>query len=103
MLRDREPVLRIAEDSVGGHIDVLQRYPRMVGRHVEGPEIFLDLEAGGFSRDDKAGDALRAAVAAAGAREEEIVRRDVQARVPDLRTVDLPAVAVAHSARLHPG
>ena len=75
----------------------------MVGRHVEGPKIFLDFETLALHRNDEAGDALGAAVAPAGAREYEVVRRDVQAGVPDFCAVDAPSVSLAHGARFHPG
>src|SRR5665213_3918270 len=103
MLRHRQSILGIAENRIRRHIDVVERDPWMVGRHVKGPQVLLNLEPVIPGRNDKAGDALGAAIPTAGPREYEIVRRHVQARVPDLFAVNTPAVALALAARLHPG
>src|SRR6185437_3149392 len=103
VLRDFQPVFRIAERRITGYVHIRERNSRMVGRHVEGPEIFLDFESLALHRNDKAGDARGAAVTSAGAGEHEVMGCDVQARVPDFRAVDAPAVTFADGARFHPG
>ena len=103
VLRHSQPVFGIAENRAGRYIDVVERDPWMVGRHVEGPQVLFNLETVGPRRNDKTGDALGPAVAPASARENEIMRRDMQSGVPDLLPVDPPAVALALAARLHPG
>jgi hypothetical protein len=40
-----------AEDRPVRHLDVAQRHAPVVGRHVEGPEVLLDLEAAAVGRD----------------------------------------------------
>ena len=79
----------------------------MVGRHVEGPHILLDLHAFALRGHQEAGDAARVAVIAGGAGEQHAVGRDMHAGVPHLLAVDPPALAVvgrtAPRRGLHPG
>src|SRR3984893_2079373 len=103
MLRHFQTVFRIAKNRVAGNVYIGERDAWMVGRHVEGPQIFLDFETFAPDRNDKAGDAPGGAVASAGAGEHEVMRRDVQPAGPYFCAVDAPAVALANAARLHPG
>src|SRR3954447_1058169 len=73
-LRQRQPAADLAKQRVLGHEHVLEADAGMIGRHVEGPHIFLDLYAGALGRYQEAGDAPRIAVIAAGAREQRAVR-----------------------------
>ena len=72
----------------------------MIGRHVEGPHIFLDLHAGALGRHQETGDASGIAVIAAGAREQRAMGGDVHSSSPHLLAVDEPSVD-AIAARLH--
>src|SRR3989338_708788 len=79
----------------------------MVRRHVEGPEILLDLNAGGVHGHNETGDAQRVAILAARPREHEVVRRDMKTGVPHLPSVDDPTVdpvaLFTPAMGLHPG
>ena len=75
----------------------------MFGGHVEGPEVFLDPESFAPGRNDKAGYTPCATVASAGAGENEIMSRGVQAGIPNLGAANPPTVAVAACLRFHPG
>ena len=72
----------------------------MIGRHVEGPHIFLDLDALGVRRHQKAGDAAGVAVIARSAREQRAMGRDMHAGGPHLLAVDHPS-GDAVAGRLH--
>ncbi len=58
------PLPDLAEDRVLRHPDIGEADTRVVGGHVEGPEILLDLHAGRLRRHQEAGDAARVAVIA---------------------------------------
>lgn len=78
----------------------------MIGRHVEGPEIFLDLHTRRITGHDEAADAERVAVFARHTRKHEIMRRHMHARIPHFLAIDEPAInavaLLAHSACFHP-
>src|SRR2546423_1120987 len=74
----------------------------MVGGHIESPEIFLDLKPFTLGRTDKAGYAPCPTVASASTGEAKIMSRHMQPGIPNLGTVDPPAVAVTDCPRLHP-
>src|SRR5215472_4930871 len=90
-----------AEDGVVRDAHVGERDVRVVGGHVEGPQVLLDREAGGVHRDEEAPDARAAARRPAGPGEDEVVRGGVDAGVPGLLAVDDPVRAVADRAGLH--
>ena len=77
----------------------------MVGRHVEGPEVFLDLHAVGVGRHQQRADAACRAVVTAGACKDDTVRGDVHAGGPHLLAVDAPAgtpvAGFRHGSCLH--
>ena len=79
----------------------------MVGGHVEGPEVLLDLHAGGIGRHDEAGDAGGVAVIAAGPGEDHAVGGHVHAGGPHLLAIDQPAglavLFMGNPAGLHVG
>jgi hypothetical protein len=106
-LREREPAADLAELRILRHEYVSKTDARMVGRHVEGPHVFLDPDARALRRHQETGDAARIAVVARGAREQRAMGGDVHARGPHLLAVDDPALDVVarrrHRARLHVG
>src|SRR3546814_16225644 len=66
-LRDRQAAAFRAKPGAVGNPHVGKAQPRVVGRHVEGPQIFLDHQARRRLGDEQAGDAAGLAVRAAGA------------------------------------
>ena len=62
-----------AEYGGAGDPHAGERDMRVVGGHVEGPEVLLDGEAGGVDRHQEPGDALAAARRPAGPGEDEVV------------------------------
>ena len=104
-LRQRQAAADLAEQRVLRHEHVGEADARMVGRHVEGPHVLLDLHAMALGRHQEAGDAAGIAVIARGAREQRAMRGDVHAGRPHLLAVDDPALDVVagrrHRARLH--
>ena len=101
VLHDLEATALAAEDRLVRHPHVGEGDAGMVGRHVERPEVLLDLESAGVGRDEERGDAVAVAGVAAGAGEDQIVGGGVHAGVPGLLAVDAPAVSVTPRARLH--
>ena len=101
--RDQKTVVELAKESLVGDPDVLDRDERVVRGHVEGPEVLLDLEAGGVDGDDKGRDTLGGTVAARGTAEDKVVGGDVHSGVPHFRAVDDPssALGVADGAGFH--
>jgi hypothetical protein len=89
------------QDGVLRDPHVGQRDVRVVGRHVEGPEVLLDLEALGVFRDQEGRDPEAISRLPAGPREDEIGLGPVHSRVPGLLAVDDPLVTLAGGARLH--
>src|SRR5690242_10675733 len=103
VLHEEQAAALGAEDGAVRDPDVVQRDAAVVGRHVEGPQVLLDLEAGGADRDQEPGDAGTAARGAAGAGEDQVVRGGVDAGVPGLLPGDDPVFAVFGRGRLHEG
>ena len=103
VLHEEQAAALGAEDGAVRDPDVVQRDAAVVGGHVEGPQVLLDLEAGGADRDQEPGDAGAAARGAAGAGEDQVVRGGVDAGVPGLLPGDDPVFAVARRGRLHEG
>ena len=101
-LHDLQAAALVAEDRRVVDADVGQLDRGVVGRHVERPQELDDLEARRVGRHDERGDAGALAGLAAGAGEDHVVGRVVQARVPRLVAVDDPLVAVAVGVGLHP-
>src|ERR1700722_5964908 len=99
-LRQRQAAADLAEQRVVRHEHVRKTDARMIGGHVEGPHIFLDLDAPGVRRHQKAGDAARVAVIARGAREQRTMGRDMHAGGPHLLAIDHPS-GNAVAGRLH--
>src|SRR3546814_12571638 len=91
-LRDRQAAAFRAKPGAVGNPHVGKAQPRVVGRHVEGPQIFLDHQARRRIGDEQAGDAAGIAVRAAGAAQGRTVRRDMHAGAPHLAPVAPPAV-----------
>src|SRR5258708_37063947 len=75
----------------------------MAGWHVERPEIFFNNETWTVGRHDKTSNPARIAILVTGARENEIMRRNVHASVPHLGASDVPAITATHAACFHPG
>ena len=92
-----------SEHRVGADAHVRERHLRMIGRHVERPPEELDLESRRVGRDEKGADPLRIAGLAAGASEDDVVGRVMQAAVPPFHTVEHPLVAIAYGGGLHVG
>src|SRR5690348_150569 len=103
VLDQLEAAAFLTEDGAVRDADVGERDVGVVGGHVEGPQVFLDLEPGSSDRDQEAGDAVAAARFPAGAGEDQVVRGGVDAGVPGLLAVDDPVAAVADGAGLHEG
>ena len=101
MLHHRQASALAAEYGGVGDPHAGERDMRVVGGHVEGPEVLLDRETGGVDRHEKRGDALAATRRPAGPGEDEVVGGGVDAGVPGLLAVDHPAGAVAHRVGLH--
>src|SRR5690606_34400864 len=87
-LADREPAAHLAPARGVGNPDVREAHPRMIRRHVEGPEVLLDLHARILARHQECRDAARVTVVAAGAGEQQAMRHHVHARGPHLLAVD---------------
>ncbi len=106
-LRQRQPAADLAEQRIVRHEHIRKADSRVIGRHVEGPHILLDLHAGRFGRHQETGDAARIAVIAAGAGEQRAMGGDMHAGGPHLLAVDHPSLdAVAgrlHRAGFHMG
>jgi hypothetical protein len=87
------------------HEDVMEADARMIGRHIESPQIFLAPHTGHAGRNEKACDAFGVAVIARRARKGNAMRGDMHARRPHLLAVDSPAghavPRLARSARFH--
>src|SRR5438105_14110989 len=66
----------------------------MVGRHVEGPPVEVDVETGGVGRHEEGGNAEWRAGLAGCTCEHDVVRRMVETRVEALAAVDHPFIAV---------
>src|SRR6266851_4487531 len=90
-LRKRQPAFGWAENGAGRHPNLAKAHARVVGRHVECPEVFLHLHASTVRGHEKARDALCVAITAAGAAEEGAVRGDMHTGGPHLLAVDAPA------------
>ena len=103
MLRQRQAASRRAKQRGIRHPDIGKADPRVIGRHVEGPEILFDFHTRRVSRHQKTGNAGRIAVLAGYPRKEGAVRRNMHARRPHLLAVDAPAIAFTHGARFHVG
>src|SRR5689334_11080649 len=103
VLHEEQAAALGAEDGAIRDPDVVQRDAAVVGGHVEGPQVLLDLEAGGADRDQEPGDAGAAARGAAGAGEDQVVRCGVDAGVPRLLPGDDPVPAVFGGRRFHEG
>ena len=106
-LRERQATPDFAEQRVIWHKHVRKADARMVGRHIEGPEIFLDLHACRIRRNEKACDAPCIAVVARGARKRRAVGGDMHTRGPHLFAIDHPAADAvacgAYGLRFHMG
>ena len=97
-LGDGEALADLAEDRVVGDAHARDRHLGVVGRHVEGPPVVVDLEAGRVGRDEEGGDPARLAGLARGAGEDEVVGGEVHPGVEALGAVDHPVAAVAAGA-----
>src|SRR3546814_16135704 len=75
----------------------------MVGRHVEGPHIFIDRHALGPRRHEQAGDALCIAILAARPAKGRTMGRDVHAGDPHPAAVDPPAADAVAGPAPRPG
>src|SRR5689334_24277277 len=91
------------EDGAVRDPDVVQRDAAVVGGHVEGPQVLLDLEARGADRDQEPGDAGAAARGAAGAGDDQVVPGGVDAGIPGFLPGDEPVLAVLGGRRFHEG
>ena len=103
MLHDLQAPAFTAEDGRVVDVHIVERDVAVVGRHVERPQHFFDLEAVGVGRHDKGGDAVAVARLAAGAGKDQIVFCLVDSGVPGLLASDSPAVAVANGGGFHMG
>src|SRR5579859_4536108 len=90
VLHDLESAALAAEDGAVGDPHAVERDMRVVGGHVEGPQVLLDLEAGTAHRDQEGRDAGAAARCPAGPGEDEVVRGGVDAGVPGLFAIQDP-------------
>ena len=77
-----QPVLWRAKDGVFRHPDIGDRDPRVVSRHIEGPEPLLDFDAGVGRIDNEGADPLGAACFAGRAAEDGDMGRLVQVGSP---------------------
>ena len=87
-LGDGEAGVGGAEDGGCGDEDVGEEHRCVVGRHVEGPFVGLDGDAGRAGGDDEGGDAVRGARLPRGAREEQHVGCRVHPCLPFLVPAD---------------
>ena len=90
-LRHRQAPPEFAEQRILGNEHVGETDTGVIGRHVEGPQILLDVHAFAVGRHKKAGDAVGVAVLARGAGEQRAMGGDVHAGRPHLPAVDRPA------------
>ena len=90
-LTQSQAAIDLAPVAVLRHPHVGEADPRVVGRHVEGPEVLFDLHARRVGRDDEAGDAGRVAVLAGRPGENHDVRGHVHAGRPHLLAANQPA------------
>src|SRR5215469_16858524 len=102
MLHHRQAAALTAQDRGLRDPHVGERDVPVVGRHVERPEVLLDLEPGCVDRDEERGDALAAAGRPAGPGEDQVVGGGVHAGVPGLLAVDHPVAPPASPFPLHP-
>jgi hypothetical protein len=63
-LRQRQSAADLAEQRLLRHEHIAKTYPRMIGRHVEGPHVFFDPHSGAVGWHQKTADAARIAVIA---------------------------------------
>ncbi len=105
MLGQFQTAVGRAKDVAVGHPDIGKADARVVGRHVEGPEIFLDFHALGLGRNDETGNALGVTGLALGAGKNHHVGGHVHAGGPHFLAVDAPArntvAGFAHTDRFH--
>ena len=84
-----------------GHPHAAERHVRVIGRHVERPQVLVDGEARRADRGEEGGDAVGVAWLAAGPGEDQVVRGGVHAGVPGLLAGDHPVAAIADGRGLH--
>ena len=96
VLRQLEAPIQCAEQRVGPDAHVGQGHLGVIRRHVEGPPEELDLEAGRVGGNKECADPFGVAGVAAGASEDDVVRRMVQAAVPPLHPVEHPLIAITN-------
>ena len=105
MLRNRKALIQRSKHGRLRHPDIGVGTFRMVGRHVERPQIFANLKARRVGGHDEAGDAARLAIIAIGAGKGHDMRCDMQARRPHFIAINaIAGNAVAHfrhGARIH--
>ena len=103
-LRAVQAAALLAEHRARRHAHVLQRRLRVVGRHVEGPVVVVDLHARRARRDEERADPRGLADLARRAREDDVrARRTSITLFQRFIAVDDPVVAVAARGRLQPG
>ena len=70
-LRQREPSPLDPEDRLVGHPDIVDRQARVIGGHVEGPQILPNFKACRFRGGHETADARGAAILASVSREHQ--------------------------------
>ena len=103
VLDDLQAPAFAAEYRAVGHTHVGEAHPGVVGGHVEGPQVFLDVHARRVHGNEEGGDAEGVAGCAGGARHDHVALGHVHARVPGFFPVDDPVVSIANSRRFHIG
>ncbi len=84
-----------------GHANIFHANAPVVGRHIEGPEHFLDLEAFAVGGSQKGCNTVTIAGLAAGARKDQIMLGFVYACIPCFSAVDNPLITIAHRGGFH--
>jgi hypothetical protein len=102
-LRQRQAAADLAEQRIVGHEHIREADTRMIRRHVEGPHIFLDLDARALGRHQQASNTPRVTIIAGCAGKQRAMGGDMHTRGPHLLAVDDPAFHVVAGRRHGPG
>ena len=103
MLRALQASALLVNDCAGWNANIVERDLRVVGGHIEGPMIKVDVESLGIRGDEERRDAVRGSVFAGSPREYDVMRGAVQPAVEALHAVDDPLVAFPVSIGFHVG
>src|SRR5215472_17869205 len=107
MLGHRQAATQRTKDCTLRDPHIAEAYARVIGWHVEGPQILFDLHTGMFRRHKEAGDTCGVPIFTVGASKDHAVRGRMHSSGPHLFAIDAPAFMpisrLGNGSRLHMG